>query len=110
FDPRSEQEREIDIYIEDSIAGYKLKLGIECTTLKSKVGVQVLDVITAKHKAVGINKTIVVSKHGFTETAQKQAQSEGVELITYEAAANRDWPEYVDNLMQIELNHIEYKV
>ncbi len=110
YDSTSEQDREIDICIEDTVNGYSYLIGIECTTLRRKVGVPKLDEIVAKHRAVNINKTVIVSEHGFTETAKTQAAKQGVELITYEAAANKDWPDYIKQILETKVIHVQTEV
>jgi hypothetical protein len=92
FDPSTEQDREIDILIEDEIGGYKLRIGVECTTVKRPLSVGQLDGLLAKHKDCGINKSVIVSKSGFASTTLRKANKLGVEVISYEAALEKDWP------------------
>lgn len=110
YDSTSEQDREIDICIEDAANGYSYLIGIECTTLRRKVGVPKLDEIVAKHRAVNINKTVIVSEYGFTKTAKTQAAKQGVELISYEAAANKDWPDYIKQILETKVIHVQTEV
>lgn len=65
FDPITEQDREIDILIEDEIGGYKLRIGVECTTVKRLLTVGQLDGILAKHKDNCVNKR-ALTRHIWT--------------------------------------------
>jgi len=60
WDPKSKQDREIDIYIEQQAGPYNVSIGIECTKLSRKVGTPTLEKIITKHRNVGIDRTIVV--------------------------------------------------
>lgn len=106
FDPITEQDREIDILIEDEIGGYKLRIGVECTTVKRPLTVGQLDGLLAKHKDCGINKSVIVSKSGFASTTIKKANKLGVEVISYEAALEKDWPSEFQILSGIKPFHV----
>jgi hypothetical protein len=106
FDPTTEQDREIDILIEDEIGGYKLSIGVECTTVKRPLSVGQLDGLLAKHKDCGINKSVIVSKSGFASTTIKKAKKLGVEVISYEAASEKDWPSEFQILSGIKPFHV----
>lgn len=106
FDPESEQYREIDILIEDEIGGYYLKVGVECTAIGRPLTVGKLAELVDKHKNVGINKTVIVSRSGFAGSTEKKAEKLGVELIAYEAAMEKDWPLEFKVMSNIKPVHI----
>ncbi|MDW7549821.1 restriction endonuclease [Pseudoalteromonas peptidolytica] len=106
YDPSSEQDREIDILIEQKESGYDFKIGVECTTVKRPLTVGKLDEIIAKHKECGINKTVIVSKSGFASTTKTKAKKLHVQLISYEAALEKDWPAEFSVLSNIKPYHI----
>ena len=101
YDPKSEQDREIDILIEEEVSGFTLNIGIECTAVKRPLTVEKLVGLADKHRDCGINKTVIVSKSGFAKTTIKKAKDMNVELISYEAALEKDWPEEFTDLAKI---------
>jgi hypothetical protein len=110
YDASTEQYREIDILIEDNIGGIKVRVVVECTAVKRPLTVAKLDEIIAKHKDCGVNKTVIVSKSGFANTTTIKAQKIGVELITYEASIQKDWPAEFDMLSAVKPFHISYEL
>lgn len=106
YDDSTEQNREIDILIEDEIGGFKIRVGVECTAVNRPLTVAKLEEIIAKHKDCGVHKTIIVSKSGFASTTQVKAAKVGIELINYEAALQKDWPAEFDLLAGIEPYHV----
>jgi hypothetical protein len=105
YDASSEQDREIDILLEDDIGGIKILVGVECTAGKRPLTVAKLDEIIAKHKDCGVNKTVIVSKFGFANTTAIKAQKVGVDLISYEAALQKNWSVEFDILAGIQPYH-----
>lgn len=106
YDDSTEQHREIDILIEDDIGGFKIRVGVECTAVKRPLTVAKLDEIIAKHRDCGIHKTVIVSKSGFASTTRTKAAKVEVELISYEAALQKDWPAEFKILTGVEPYHI----
>lgn len=92
WDEKSEQNREIDIYIEDNVGPYKVSIGVECTAKKYKLDVRAVEQLIAKHESLGINRTVIVSTHGFTEPAKRYATKKGAEVLTFSAALRKNWP------------------
>lgn len=106
YDASTEQNREIDILIEDDVGGFKIRVGVECTAVKRPLTVAKLDEIIAKHRDCGINKTVIVSKAGFASTTKTKAAKVKVELISYEAALQKDWSAEFEVLAGIEPYHV----
>lgn len=92
WDTTTEQEREIDIFIEDSIGPYKVTIGIECTAKKQKLDIKAVEQLIAKHESLGINRTVIVAMIGFTEPAKRYAKKKGAELLTFDVALKTNWP------------------
>lgn len=106
YDPTSEQDREIDILIEDKVGGYTMKVGIECTETKRPLTVAKLVELVDKHQCVGINKTVIVAKSGFAGSTTIKAEKLGVDLISYEAALEKDWPKEFQILSCVKPFHM----
>jgi hypothetical protein len=103
YDPVSEQDREIDILIEDNSGPYKLTIGIECTAKSRPIGVSVIEQLITKHKNVGIQKIVIVSKSGFTVSAQKFAEKMQIDAISFGQALSQSWPSFLNKARDVRL-------
>lgn len=103
WDPLSEQDREIDILIEDSSGPYKVIIGIECTAKSRPIGVQTMEQLITKHKNVGIQKTVIVSKSGFAVSAKKYAEKMQIDAISFGQALTQSWPSYLNKAKNLHL-------
>lgn len=74
YDSEAQTDREIDILLKSKISGHEILIGIECTSVKNPVDLVRLEGLKEKHRKVGINKTVVVSRSGFTKTAKDYAR------------------------------------
>lgn len=92
WDTTAEQEREIDIFIEDSVGPYKVTIGVECTAKKQRLDIKAVEQLIAKHESLGINRTVIVAMNGFSEPAKRYAKKKGAELLTFDVALKTNWP------------------
>ena len=78
--------REIDVLLKASVAGYEVRIAIECKNEKKKVGVGQMDAFIGKLNFLGIPASygIYVSVKGYTKGAVEAAQSAGVRLLQLE--------------------------
>lgn len=110
WDCEFEKDREVDICIEQMVAGVPVIVGIECTDLSRPVGTQKVEALYAKHKNMGIHKTIIVSKSGFTRSVDAFAKKRNVELLSFGKAMKRSWPSYMDKLKEMTIVHYEARM
>lgn len=110
WDCEFEKEREVDICIEQVVAGVPIIVGIECTDLSRPVGTQKVEALHTKHKNMGVNKTIIVSRSGFTQSVETFAKKRNVELLSFGKAMKRSWPSYMDRLKEMTIVHYEARV
>jgi hypothetical protein len=103
WDPLSEQNREIDILIEDNSGPYKFTIGIECTAKSRPIGVPTMEQLINKHKSVGIQKTVIVSKYGFAVSAKKYAKKKQIDAISFGQALTTPWPSYLNKAKDVRL-------
>lgn len=103
WDPLSEQDREIDILIEDNSGPYKVTIGIECTAKSRPIGVPTMEQLINKHKSVGIQKTVIVSKSGFAVSAKKYAKKMQIDAISFGQALTKPWPSYLNKAKDVRL-------
>jgi len=90
-DIRTDSSVEVDIIIETEIFGIELIVGIECTSTKRPATVEWVREMLGKHQDLPIDKTILVSKSGFSKEALKKAALSGITAITFEEAGSEDW-------------------
>lgn len=76
----SRRKREIDILISGSMAGYPIRLAIECKNYESIIDVPYIDAFIGKLQDIGMatQQSIFVSAHGFTSGALERAKEVGI--------------------------------
>jgi len=72
----SQTQREIDILIEGSIAGYPFRIAIECKRWKQRLDVADVGGFLDKIKDVGIEKGVLVSTKGYSNAAYQRAYND----------------------------------
>jgi hypothetical protein len=76
--------REVDICIEDSIAGFPVTINIECCDLTRPATVEWVEQMKGKHDDLPTNLLILFSGSGFTEPAKEKAQTYRKHVIALE--------------------------
>lgn len=76
------QPREVDISVETKVAGHTVIVGIECRDWKRPQSVQWVEEINAKHLALPVQLTVLVSSSGFAKSALKKAEHYSIKTIT----------------------------
>jgi hypothetical protein len=89
---------EVDVVIEGKLGGVPLLIGIECTATKRPATVEWVDQMLGKHSSLPVDKTVLVSKTGFTPDAVTKATSRGVDVLQLSEAESRDWSGWVLNV------------
>jgi len=92
------EQREVDVLIETSIAGYDVKLGIECIDHKRKAGAPWVEGMVQKHENLPTNILILVSRSGFFVPALKKAKFYNVPAYSLGEAVDQDWLQRVQSL------------
>lgn len=59
--------------------------------MNSPLDIRKIEGFKEKHRKVGINQTIVVSKSGFSDSAKKYAKKHNIKLLTFNAAKKDNW-------------------
>ncbi|WP_141547971.1 hypothetical protein [Nocardia farcinica] len=73
------QEREVDICIEQDVAGHPLRICIECSSHQRARDVTWVEQMHAKHQRLHTNLLVLASESGFTGSALKKAESYGIQ-------------------------------
>lgn len=78
------RKREIDVLLSSQLAGYSVKMAIECKNERSPIGVEKIDAFVGKLQDVGIpvHHGIYVSASGYTGGAIKRARKAGIRVLT----------------------------
>jgi hypothetical protein len=95
-DSSTGQEREVDLVIRSSIAGYEIIISVECTDSKQPVSVEWVEQMCCKHNDLSTHKLVLISESGYTEAAHAKALALGAELLSLEAAKDVQWTKFVD--------------
>lgn len=91
YDHEAETEREVDILIEANVLGCNIMIGVECTTNRRALDIQKLESFVEKHRKLGINQTIIVSKSGYTSSARAYSKKCHLKLLTFDTAKTENW-------------------
>lgn len=86
--------REVDITIEQSIAGVARKAVIECRDRSRAASVQWIDEMVGKYQGADVSSITAVSKAGFSDNATKKAQHAGIRVLALERAISTNWVQY----------------
>lgn len=80
----SKRKREIDVLLTSYVAGYPVKIAIECKNERKKVGSGKIDAFVGKLKDVGIpaQQGIYVSPTGYTKDALERAKKDGIRTLS----------------------------
>jgi hypothetical protein len=103
YDPEADAKREIDILVESTLLNCNIKIGIECTAVRSPLEIRQIESFKEKHRKVGINQTVVVSKNGFTDSAKKYAAKNQIKLLTFNSAKSENWLKTFERLKNLSV-------
>jgi len=103
----SGQEREVDIVIRTTLAGYDFVLSVECTSCRRPASIEWVEEMHSKHLNLPTKKLVLVSKAGFTGSAYAKARALGIECHSLDSAKMVNWTKYVDRQSRIFLAAID---
>jgi hypothetical protein len=86
---------EVDIVIESNHSATTIVVGVECTAKTRPATKEWVDQMIGKHKDLKLDKTILVSKNGFTTEAQKKAIKYGFMPISLTEAEKIEWNDFL---------------
>ncbi|ODS36428.1 hypothetical protein BEH94_01290 [Candidatus Altiarchaeales archaeon WOR_SM1_SCG] len=72
--------RQVDVWWEIIGKGHTIGILVDAKLRKSKIDVKDIEEVLSLAKAVGANKSIIVTSHGWTMPAQKRAQFESMDI------------------------------
>jgi hypothetical protein len=103
YDAEAETNREIDILVESTLLNCNIKIGIECTAISSPLEIRQIESFKEKHRKIGINQTVIVSKNGFSDSAKKYAVKNHIKLLTFNSAKSENWLKTFERLQSLSI-------
>ena len=101
---------EIDIVIESYVGEIPIMIGIECTASSRLVDIEWINQMIGKHNDLPINKTILVSKNGFTKNAQKKAIFNNIDVFSLKQAKELSWTKYIQDFTHLVLASFKFRL
>jgi hypothetical protein len=83
--------RQVDVSIRGKVGEHEILVAVECKDTKRKVDVHEIDAFCTKLKDIGANKGVLVSNAGFSSSARRSAERNGIELCSVHDAEEKDW-------------------
>jgi len=74
--------REVDIYIQQQVAGHEVVVSVECRDYNKPQSVEFVDAMWGKHASLPTDKLILVSSKGFSKEAKLRAEGLGIRTIS----------------------------
>lgn len=95
LDKRSRRSVEVDVVVEGMFGGTALVVGVECTARQRPATAEWVDQMLGKHSDLPVDKTVLVSRSGFTPEAKAKAEAHGAEALHVRDAEARDWSNWL---------------
>lgn len=83
--------REHDVLVTLREGHHEVRVALECRDRSRKVGVPDVEAFAIKCRRTSVDKGIIVSGSGFTETAREKARANGIGCFSLEASPQFDW-------------------
>ena len=74
-------DREVDILVEQTVAGHEIRISVECRDRGRKGAVEWIDSLIGKYFYLKVDKVVAVSTAMFTDAAKAKANLHGIDLI-----------------------------
>ena len=97
-DSQTGDEVEVDVLVEAKVGNTPINLGFEIRDQSRPATVEWVREMSGKHRDLPVDKTILVSRSGFTTGASRKAESLGIDLLTVSEASDVDWIQYLSSL------------
>ena len=88
---RRPRKRDVDVSVRITDGPLTLLVIVEVRDRGRPVGIGYIEEVNTKRAAVGADAAVIVSRHGFDETAITKAAFYGIRTFTYEEATAADW-------------------
>ncbi len=102
-DRQTHYDVEVDVLIKGAIAETPISIGVECRDRSRPSTVEWVREMIGKHEHLPLDKTILISKSGYTKQAITKAEENGVEALTFEEAETHDWQSELGDLKNLKM-------
>lgn len=102
--------REVDIYVETTVAGHEVAVGIECRAQKRPQGVDWVESVRNKHADLPVHVSVLVSESGFYRPALAKASHYRIKTITPGEATPEFVGQVVNNLDKVVTKRAHFQV
>ena len=100
YDRHAGIEREVDILVEYNMGIRSFRTGIECRDRSRPADVTWVEQAFQEHRDLGLDRTVLVARSGFTKTAVRKARQLGVEALTIDEATEIGFPSFNLQVLQ----------
>jgi len=94
FDKKAKILREVDILVNQEVAGHEIRIVVECRDRSRSESVEWVDALIGKTHSLDVHKVVAVSSEGFSSSAIEKATAHGIDALTLEEANEKDWGSY----------------
>lgn len=101
---------EVDVVVVARVAGCEIVIGVECTAEARPATVEWVREMLGKHDSLPIDKTILVSRSGFTPDALMLANARNIAALTLETAEQSDWSDLIRDLNDLTLSKFDFSI
>ncbi len=108
-DKRSGAPVEVDVVVEGQVGNVPLIVGIEVTSGGRRATVEWVNEMLGKHQDLPIDKTVLVSRAGFTARALTKATAHGAEALSLTDASARDWASWLTDVSTLRFAEFSLK-
>src|SRR5262249_16226085 len=88
----SRRTREVDVFVESTVAGSAIRIAVECRDHSRKSDMTWIDQLIGKYSDLPVNHVIAVSRKAFSKNAAARAKANNIEVRTLNQAMETDWP------------------
>ena len=106
-DIRTGDSREVDVLLEARIAGHMVRLGVECRDHARRASVTWIEEMHGKHSDLPTDKVILYSASGFSDAAQKKAETLGMETVFPDSPTPPDWAQWARSCVDAKIKYVE---
>jgi hypothetical protein len=85
----SDEEREVDVVIEMTVAGQPVIIGIECIDKNRRAGKEWVEQMHGKHSRLPTDQLVLASRRGFYEPAIRKAKTFNIQTLAFAEATER---------------------
>lgn len=84
-------DRQVDVLIEETVAGHKIRVVVDCKNWNSRISVPDVGSFASLVRDVGAHKGVMLSKKGYSKPSLPYARQLGIDLCQLHDAGSRNW-------------------